>query len=70
MLVLDGRKQLIPYGTTEGLDSDPDRVAMTRRLRIAMGREPEIDDAALSAELDEANRVVLRIIADKVLMND
>ncbi len=70
MLVLDGRKQLILYGTTEGLDSDPDRVAMTRRLRAGMGREPEADDAALAVELDEAKRVVLRITADKVLMND
>ena len=35
-----------------------------------MGREPEDDDAALSAQLDEAKRVILRITADKVLMND
>ena len=70
LLVLDGRKQLILYGTTEGLDSDPDRVEMTKRLRASMGREPEDDDAALSAQLDEAKRVILRITADKVLMND
>jgi PPOX class probable F420-dependent enzyme len=70
LLVLDGRKQLILYGTTEGLDSDPDRVEMTKRLRASMGREPEDDDAALSAQLDEAKRVILRITVDKVLMND
>ena len=70
MVVLDGHKQLILYGTVEGVADDPDRVELTKRLRASMGREPEGDDAALSAQLDAAKRVILRITPDKVLMND
>lgn len=70
MVVLDGHKQLILYGTVEGVADDPDRVELTKRLRASMGREPDGDDAALSAQLDEAKRVILRITPDKVLMND
>ncbi|MEE8337511.1 MAG: TIGR03618 family F420-dependent PPOX class oxidoreductase [Dehalococcoidia bacterium] len=70
MLVLDGRKQLILYGTVEGVADDPGRIELTKRLRASMGREPDGDDAALSAQLDEAKRVILRITPDKVLIND
>ena len=70
MVVLDGHKQLILYGTVEGVADDPDRAELTKRLRASMGREPEGDDAALSAQLDAAKRVILRITPDKVLMND
>lgn len=70
MLVLDGRKQLILYGTAEAVADDPGRVELTKRIRASMGREPDGDDAALSAQLDEAKRVVLRITPDKLFMND
>ena len=70
MVVLDGHKQLILYGTVEGVADDPDRVELTKRLRASMGREADGDDAALSAQLDAAKRVILRITPDKVLMND
>jgi hypothetical protein len=35
-----------------------------------MGFEGDDDDAKLSAQLDEAKRVVLLITPDKVFMND
>ncbi len=70
MVVLDGRKQLILYGTAEGVDADPDRLELTKRIRAAMGRPAEEDDATLSSQLDEAKRVILRITPGTVFMND
>ena len=35
MLVFDGRRQLILYGTAEGLSADPERLEATKRLRRA-----------------------------------
>jgi hypothetical protein len=35
-----------------------------------MGRPAEDDDVTLSAQLDEAKRVILRIVPDRVFMND
>jgi hypothetical protein len=35
-----------------------------------MGFEGDDDDAKLTAQLDEAKRVVLRITSDKLFMND
>ncbi len=70
MLVQDGRRQLILYGSAEAVDADPDRLELTKRLRRGMGREVTEDDATLTAQLDEAKRVILRITPDQVLMND
>jgi PPOX class probable F420-dependent enzyme len=70
MLVLDGHKQLILYGTAEAVSDDPARLELTKRIRASMGFEGDDDDAKLSAQLDEAKRVVLRITPDKAYMND
>jgi PPOX class probable F420-dependent enzyme len=70
MVVVDGHKQLILYGTATGVDADPDRLELTKRIRASMGRPAEDDDATLSAQLDEAKRVILRITPDRVFMND
>ncbi len=70
MLVLDGRKQLILYGTAEAVADDPARIELTKRIRASMGFEGDGDDAKLTAQLDEAKRVVLRITPDKLFMND
>ena len=69
MVVYDGRKQLVLYGTSEGFAEDPERMDLSKRLFAAMGRDLP-DDAALKARLDEEKRTVLRITPDQVMMND
>lgn len=69
LLVNDGRKQLVLYGTSEGFAEDPERIELSKRMYAAMGRELP-DDAALKARLDEEKRTVLRITPDQVMMND
>ena len=70
LLVPQGRRQLIVYGTAEAVSSDPARVEATKRVRARMGRPFEGDDSELSRELDEANRVILRLTPERTLMND
>jgi PPOX class probable F420-dependent enzyme len=70
MLVPDGRRQLIIYGTAEGIDETEARNAGTKRLRARMGRPVEVSDAELTSELDEANRVILKLTPDRGFMND
>lgn len=69
LLIPDGRKQLIVYGTVRGI-SDPDqRDERTIWLREQRGVETT-DRAALRAELDAANRVILEITPDRAFKND
>ena len=70
LLVYEGRRQLVLYGVAEGVASDPERTALTRRIHVSMGREPAEDDATLAAQLDEAKRTVLRITPHRVTMNE
>ncbi len=69
VLVNDGRKQLVIYGEAEGIADDPERKELTRRLRTAMGRAPDDEDAFV-AQLNKEKRTVLRIKPDKAFMND
>ncbi|MFA7249040.1 MAG: TIGR03618 family F420-dependent PPOX class oxidoreductase [Dehalococcoidia bacterium] len=63
LLVLDGRTQLIVYGTAECIAGDPERVAITRRLRSGGTNPPPpgISDAEYARQLDDQKRVVIRI---------
>ncbi|MDA0352018.1 MAG: pyridoxamine 5'-phosphate oxidase family protein [Chloroflexi bacterium] len=70
LLVPDGRRQLIVYGTVEGIADTEARNAGTRRIRARMGREVTVTDAELTTELDGANRVILRLTPDRAFMND
>jgi PPOX class probable F420-dependent enzyme len=70
MLVADGRRQLILYGTAEGITDTAARNEGTRRIRARAGRPVQITDEALTAELDAAHRVILRLVPDRALMND
>jgi hypothetical protein len=70
MLVADGRKQLILYGTAEGITDTAARNEGTRRIRARAGRPVQISDEALTAELDAAHRVILRLVPDRAFMND
>ncbi len=69
MVVNDGRRQMIIYGTTEGVRDDPARLDANKRLRNNRNAEYP-DDATFVQQLDEAHRVILRITPDQVHMND
>ncbi len=70
LLVPDGRKQLIVYGTVEGVTETEARNAGTKRIRARMGRPVEVSDEELTAELDGNNRVILKLTPDRGFMND
>lgn len=69
LAVLDGRRQLVLYGTAALIDADPERAQLTAKVWEAMTGEP-VDPTSLIPHLDEQQRTVLRIPASKVLMND
>lgn len=69
LVVNEGRRQLIVYGTASGAPDDPERTQLTRRLREARGVSLP-DDETLSRELTEAKRAILRITPDAVYSND
>jgi len=69
LLVPDGRKQLIVYGTARGITDPDERDEHVVSLRARMGRPVE-DRAALRKEQDEANRVILEITPDRAFKND
>ncbi len=70
LLVPDGRKQLIVYGTVEGVTDTEARNAGTKRIRARMGRPVEASDEELTAELDGNNRVILKLTPDRAFLND
>ena len=73
LLLLDGRKQLIVYGTAECIAGEPERAALTRRLRKVVGTNipPEdLSDEEYGRQLDEAKRVIIRITPTTVFGND
>jgi PPOX class probable F420-dependent enzyme len=69
MVVNDGRKQLVLYGTSRGVADDPDRMELSKRLYGVMGIEIP-DEAAMKERLDNEKRTILRITPEQVLMND
>ena len=70
LLVPDGRKQLIVYGTVEGVTETAARNAGTKRIRARAGRPVEVSDEELTAELDGNHRVILKLTPDRGFMND
>ena len=74
LLVADGRRQLILYGTATPVTEGAARLEAIRRLRAKQRRpddtRPEPDDATLDAQLDERDSVVLRVTPERLLMND
>ncbi|MEZ4502664.1 MAG: TIGR03618 family F420-dependent PPOX class oxidoreductase [Dehalococcoidia bacterium] len=69
LVVNNGRKQLIVYGTASGVTDDPERLRLTRRVREHRGVDVP-DDETLSRELTEAKRAMLRIVPDRVYSNE
>ncbi len=72
LLVPDGRRQLVIYGSVEGIPGGPARDAAIAAIRATMGNPlaPDADMAAFSKQLDEAKRVVLKITPEQVLGNN
>lgn len=72
MVVSDGHRQLVVYGTVEGIPGGPARDAAIAALRANMGNPlpPDADMAAFSKQLDEAKRVVLKITPEQVFANN
>ena len=68
MVVNEGRRQLVLYGTAERVATDPERLQRTREVRKAFGMEVPAD-AELAAQLDADQRVILKITPTSVLMN-
>ena len=73
LLVADGRRQLVCYGTAQPEPGGAGRLEAARRLRTQSSRpsdEPEPDDEALDRALDERGSVALRITPERVTLND
>ena len=73
LLLLDGRKQLIVYGTAECIGGEPERAAITRRIRKAVGTNIPPDDMSdedYGKQLDEQKRVIIRITPTQAFSNE
>jgi PPOX class probable F420-dependent enzyme len=70
LVINDGRRQLIVYGTARAVELDPERMELTRRLfRRVTGSEPGSAEE-LKPLLDGQERTALRIIPERAFMND
>jgi PPOX class probable F420-dependent enzyme len=72
LLVPDGRRQLIVYGTAEGIPGGPERDERIAGIRARMGNPlPEdYDRESFSRTLNEAKRVVLKITPERAFSNE
>jgi nitroimidazol reductase NimA-like FMN-containing flavoprotein (pyridoxamine 5'-phosphate oxidase superfamily) len=69
LIVLEGRRQLVCYGSGERLAGGTERLAASRRLRARGGQDgPEPTDAELDATLEADDRGILRITPDSVTL--
>jgi PPOX class probable F420-dependent enzyme len=71
LLVHEDRKQLVIYGTAEGIDRDPERAALTARVfgRLSGQAEVQVNDDFVRL-LDAQQRTVLRITPTKATMQE
>jgi len=72
ILIPDGRKQLIMYGVASGITLPPERDEIITRIRTRwMSSLPEeYNKEEYSQKLDEANRVVIKFIPQKIFSNE
>ena len=72
MVISEGHRQLVIYGSVEGIAGGPARDAAIASIRAAMGNPlaPDADVAAFTKQLDEAKRVVLKITPEQVFANN
>ncbi len=64
LTVPDGRQHLVVYGTAEGIAADPERAELTAAVFSKMGGNP-VDPASLADMLEQQQRTVLRVTAEK-----
>jgi PPOX class probable F420-dependent enzyme len=69
LLVGEGHKQLVVYGTATGIADDPARAELTAKVFEMMSGQAVVPEAIVPA-LDAQQRTVLRIRPDAALMND
>jgi PPOX class probable F420-dependent enzyme len=69
LVVNDGHAQLVVYGAAEAIEDDPLRAALTAKVWAAMTGDAIEDPAALVPTLDEQQRTVIRVTAERVLFN-
>jgi PPOX class probable F420-dependent enzyme len=70
LVINDGRKQLIVYGTAKAVADDPERMELTQRVfRRVSGQEPGAPEQ-LKPVLDEQKRTAIRIVLQSAFMND
>ncbi|MDA0364627.1 MAG: TIGR03618 family F420-dependent PPOX class oxidoreductase [Chloroflexi bacterium] len=70
VLVQDGRRQLIIYGSAQAVSDRAGIVAGHRRLRTAMGRLVEVGDDGFADELEGQHRVILQITPERAFSNE
>jgi hypothetical protein len=68
--VTDGRAHLVIYGTAETIDADALRAELTAEVFRRISDRDRPDPTGLVSTLDEAQRTVLRIIPEKVLLSN
>ncbi|HYF46499.1 MAG TPA: TIGR03618 family F420-dependent PPOX class oxidoreductase [Acidimicrobiales bacterium] len=69
LTVADGREHLVVYGTAEAVAHDPLRAELTADVFAALSGADRPDPASIVPLLDEQERTVLRITADKVTLH-
>jgi PPOX class probable F420-dependent enzyme len=70
LVINDGRRQLIVYGTAKAVAEDPERIELTQRVfRRVAGTDPGTAEQ-LKPLLDEQKRTALRIVPESAFMND
>ena len=69
VMVPDGRTNATIYGTAECIDTDPLRAELTADVFERLSGTARPDPTSIIPTLDEQQRTVLRITADKVLVN-
>ena len=69
VMVPDGRTNATVYGTAECIDTDPLRAELTADVFERLSGAERPDPTSIIPTLDEQQRTVLRITADKLLFN-
>lgn len=67
LLVPDGGRNLVVYGSAEVLASGAERRSAIRRARAGGERPATADDTTLDAELDASGSVALRIAPERAM---
>ena len=69
LLVQDGRQYTVVYGQAQHVESDPERLELTKRVGGWKRRVDKYhgDEQAALRELNEEKRTILRVVPDKIV---